>query len=67
MKEAGQSLEEVQAVGVEVQENIEELPNDVFTIIEHLKDIAARQQSLLDQTTESSIKLNMKISFLTYS
>ena len=56
MKEDGQSLEEVQAIGTEVQENIEELRMMFFTIIEHLKDIAARQQSLLDQTTESSIK-----------
>ena len=56
MKAATLSLEEVRERGTEVQSNIEELRMMFFTLIEHLKDIAARQETLLDQTTESSIK-----------
>jgi hypothetical protein len=56
MKDAELSLEEVRDEGTEVQGNIEELRMMFFTLIEHLKDIAARQETLLDKTTESSIK-----------
>ena len=56
MKTGGLEAAEVQQIGLDVQEDIEELRMMFFTIIEHLKDIAARQQTLLDQTTESSIK-----------
>lgn len=56
MKDEQLSLEDVQIMGQEIQEDIEQLRMMFFTIVEHLKDIAARQNSLLDQTTESSIK-----------